>query len=402
MYIQFDFSSIPPGSVITSATLQLYQYNYEGSGDRIYDIYLVNNSWNEDTITWNSLLGTTSGDVQTSSTVINISEGWKSWDATFDVNACVNNISLPDHPYHGWMIRDHYENTSDYQGRQFVSKDFPPQCQEFWPKLEVIYDIDNEPPIVTITSPENGTIFAEQNITVSGNISDNIGIVSLSQEHSWGSQGSGGGGPIDPPVTYLTFSYNFTLHEGWNMITIGASDAAGNDGNDSIIIYYIPNNPPVIYNEFPSNGSTNQSRPPVELNATVEDPEGDIMDVSIRWMKHDYHHYGEWILLEDYRGVYNGTYNKENLTGNDWIWGNTVYTWSINVTDGTSWTNKTFQYTTGGSRYDIDNDDSVNFQDAGLVWIHRTSEVPYDGIYDVNCDGQVNFQDAGLTWINRD
>jgi len=303
MYIQFDFSSIPPGSVITSATLQLYQYNYEGSGDRIYDIYLVNNSWNEDTITWNSLLGTTSGDVLTSSTIVNTSEGWKSWDVTFDVNACVNNISLPDHPYHGWMIKDHYENTSDYQGRQFASRDIPPEIQEFMPKLGVTYEFNTEP---------------------------------------------------------------------------------------------------VVYNENPVNGISNVERPPIELNATVEDPEGDIMDVSIRWMKHDYYHYGEWILLEDYKGVYNGTYNKENLTGNDWIWGNTVYTWSINVTDGTSWTNKTFQYTTSGSRYDIDNDDSVNFQDAGLVWIYRTSEVPYDGIYDVNCDGQVNFQDAGLTWINRD
>ncbi len=45
---------------------------------------------------------------------------------------------------------------------------------------------------------------------------------------------------------------------------------------------------------------------------------------------------------------------------------------------------------------------SVVSLDAGLVWIHRTSEVDYDGIYDVNSDGQVNFQDAGLTWVNRD
>ena len=74
----------------------------------------------------------------------------------------------------------------------------------------------------------------------------------------------------------------------------------------------------------------------------------------------------------------------------------------MNITDGTNWTNETYNYTTGGSRYDVNNDNKVNFQDAGLVWIHRTSEVPYDGLYDVNKDGQVNFQDAGLTWVNRD
>ena len=50
----------------------------------------------------------------------------------------------------------------------------------------------------------------------------------------------------------------------------------------------------------------------------------------------------------------------------------------------------------------MNNEGNVNFQDAGLVWIHRTTEVDYNGIYDVNQDSQVNFQDAGLTWINRD
>ena len=74
----------------------------------------------------------------------------------------------------------------------------------------------------------------------------------------------------------------------------------------------------------------------------------------------------------------------------------------MNVTDGTFWANETYHFTTSGSRYDVNNDDNVNFQDAGLVWVHRTSEVVYDGIYDVDFDGQVNFQDAGLTWVNRD
>ena len=86
-----------------------------------------------------------------------------------------------------------------------------------------------------------------------------------------------------------------------------------------------------------------------------------------------------------------------------------MYTWSINATDGIVWTNQTFTYTTsqvtkygGDSRYDVNNDCEINFIDAGLVWLHRTSQAVYDGLYDINRDGEVDFIDAGLIWINRD
>ena len=75
--------------------------------------------------------------------------------------------------------------------------------------------IDTEPPVVIITSPENNTVFAEPDITVSGYITDNIGIVSVGSSHSWEGQGSGGGGSIDP-VTNFSFAWNFTLVEGAN------------------------------------------------------------------------------------------------------------------------------------------------------------------------------------------
>jgi parallel beta-helix repeat protein len=155
---------------------------------------------------------------------------------------------------------------------------------------------------------------------------------------------------------------------------------------------------PIIYGEYPVTDSTDVMRPPSELCATVEDPDGDLMDICIRWKNHD----GEWVTVETYDDVGNGTYNFIPPIENDWIWGNTTYVWSVNATDGTLRTNNMYQYTTSGSRYDVSNDDLVNFHDAGLVWVHRTSGVDYDGIYDVNQDGQINFGDAGLTWINRD
>ena len=39
--------------------------------------------------------------------------------------------------------------------------------------------------------------------------------------------------------------------------------------------------------------------------------------------------------------------------------------------DGVVSTNQTFYYAAAGSRYDVSNNDLVNFQDAGLCWINR-------------------------------
>ena len=161
-------------------------------------------------------------------------------------------------------------------------------------------------------------------------------------------------------------------------------------------------NQPIISNEYPMNGSLKVERPPNQLNVTIEDLDNDAMDISIKWRKHDYYHHGEWVTLVTYTGVYDGIYCYIPPSDNDWIWGNTTYTWSVNVTDGIFWTNRTFTFTTGGSRYDVNNDCTVNFIDAGKVWVHRTSQASYDGLYDVNQDGDVTFVDAGKTWVNRD
>jgi hypothetical protein len=154
--------------------------------------------------------------------------------------------------------------------------------------------------------------------------------------------------------------------------------------------------PPVIGAVNPANESTYAYRPIQELSCTIADSDNSPMDVYIRWRNHT----GEWVTLATFLGVQNGSYTVTPV-GNDWIWGNTTYVWSVNVTDGITWTNQTYLYTTKGSRYDVNNNNKVNFQDVGLVWIHRTSVSPNDGLYDVNQDGKVNFKDAGLTWTHR-
>jgi len=184
---------------------------------------------------------------------------------------------------------------------------------------------------------------------------------------------------------------------------IFARDKYNNTNISSIFNFEILDfqDPIEIINEYPKNNSVNVERPPNILNATILSMFGSNMDIYIMHKQIDFYHKDEWSILESFISVKNGTYGY-NPNGNIWIWGDTKYTWSVNVTDGSYWTNKTFTFTTGGSLYDVNNNDVVNFQDAGLCWVNRDSVVDYDGLYDVNQNGGVNFQDAGLCWVNRD
>ena len=154
---------------------------------------------------------------------------------------------------------------------------------------------------------------------------------------------------------------------------------------------------PIIYNVDPANGSIDVPRPP-HLMFSVADLNGDIMNCTLFWK----HHEGHWEEVRNWSNLSHGNLHYQTPMTSPWLWGNTMYTWSVNVTDGISWKNRTSTFTTDGSRYDVNNDNKVNFIDAGIVWVHRTTNAVYDGLYDVNQDGKVNFIDAGKTWVNRD
>jgi hypothetical protein len=195
---------------------------------------------------------------------------------------------------------------------------------------------------------------------------------------------------------YVDISHTWTSY-GTKTIKVQAEDNVGDKSNFSseLIIQVLA--PPQICCEYPEDESLLVNRPPLELNATIADPEGDTLNIWFYWRNHQ----GQWKTLVNYPGVNNGTYQYTPI-GNDWIWGDTTYFWSVNITDGSYWFNSTFSYSTDGSRYDVNNDDGVDFIDAGLVWTHRTTLAVYDGLFDVNNDDEVNFIDAGITWANRD
>jgi hypothetical protein len=188
---------------------------------------------------------------------------------------------------------------------------------------------------------------------------------------------------------------------------IWANDTSGN--NDMSIGYDftvepIPNTPPgPLLNPVPSNGAIGVTRPISVLNITILDSEGDEMILFFRWVNHS----GLiplWENLSCWNYVLNGSYEYSPVFSKCWIWGNTTYTWSVNVTDGYLWTNETYTFTTKGSRYDINNDDKVNYFDALITWAYRAnnpSGVTHDGLYDVNGDGKINYIDALTVWFHR-
>jgi len=108
--------------------------------------------------------------------------------------------------------------------------------------------------------------------------------------------------------------------------------------------------------------------------------------------------------LVTYSNVPSGIYTCEPFpleSSTEWLWGRSLFAWSVNITDGISWFNKTYYYRSDGFRNDVNNDGEVDFVDAGQAWVHRADVAAYDGLYDVNNDGTVNFVDVGIIWTNN-
>ena len=133
---------------------------------------------------------------------------------------------------------------------------------------------------------------------------------------------------------------------------------------------------PVISNPYPPDGATNIPVGGSPINAYIYDPDGNLMNVSIwsdftgDWIQITYptnignaYHFildydddGDWELDDASTFALNpfaqdsgryGFYGNMSVTDD---WGmtsySTTYSWSVNVTDGTSWTNETFSFTT--------------------------------------------------------
>ena len=89
---------------------------------------------------------------------------------------------------------------------------------------------DTEPPIVTIISPTTGTN-ETQTVSMTGTVIDNERVVSLQLE-GFGELGFSSEGEFSVQ--------NVPLEPGENVLTVSATDAAGNIGSASVTVFYRP------------------------------------------------------------------------------------------------------------------------------------------------------------------
>jgi len=101
---------------------------------------------------------------------------------------------------------------------------------------QIYFGSDATPPVVTITSPKNGSIVSTPNVTLTGYATDDVGVVSVCYAQCYEKIC---GGSCDYPSnasTNVSFNWTVGLQEGENIITVTAYDAANNSGNASVVV----------------------------------------------------------------------------------------------------------------------------------------------------------------------
>lgn len=150
--IRFDISSIPPGSIVTSAFLSIY-YNPVSSngnheGDNISLLQRVTSSWDENTVTWdNQPTSTSTDEVVMPATVSNTED-------RPDINVTVLVQGMVDDPANNFGLLFRQQDETAYRRMVFASSDHPDALLH--PKLVVNYVAPNVDCITLTPGPNEG------------------------------------------------------------------------------------------------------------------------------------------------------------------------------------------------------------------------------------------------------
>lgn len=187
--MQFDFSSIPSGAIITNASLDLTVDQFSGSLTSQYNLHSLTRDWGEGTssgggtgatavapdATWtDAMLGTTTwttvgGDFNSTSSAAKIfsnSTGVQSISSTGMVNDIASWIANPVNNY-GWILVG--DETTNQTARRIGSKD-----QGTAPILTIGYILPSAPDTTTTTACDSFTMSSGTVITTSGIYNDTL------------------------------------------------------------------------------------------------------------------------------------------------------------------------------------------------------------------------------------
>lgn len=159
--IRFDLTSIPSNAVIESATLKLKVTGTYGF-QREIAAHLVNQSWEELSVTWNSLSDQYNS-AYNSSVLIYPAVTTAQWNLTNDVQSFVNGTANN----FGWLFKDVNEDIQQNYWT-FGSKEATAQNQ---PVLEIIYSVSTPQISLSISKTDvscNGSEDGSASITATG------------------------------------------------------------------------------------------------------------------------------------------------------------------------------------------------------------------------------------------
>jgi hypothetical protein len=239
-YLQFELSSIPKGSIISNASLQLYTQDVLGGS-----VFLrkVTSSWDEASINWNNQ---PLFEEVVDTRVVDATATWFAWDITNLVNDwCSKKI-----PNYGVVLLTDEANVSN--GGLFCSSDFSADVN-LRPKLVVDYIPDNMPPGSIIKQPKDNIFLKGSTYTISGLATDNRDGSGLAKV-----QISTDGGDSWFNVTGTdSWTYTWALpSDGAYNIKSRAIDAAGNVETPSVgITVTVDNTTPKAMIASPRGGT---------------------------------------------------------------------------------------------------------------------------------------------------
>ena len=157
--LYFNISMIPTYAQITTATVSLYYYGYEGANPayRVLSLHQINRPWDTKNVTWKTRPTAVQNNI--SYARIPATVGWMTWDVTTETQRMINNPTANL----GWQLAD--KNPWQAYNIPLIKFKSKETQTTYYPYLEIQYTI---PLIISTTGPYED--YTNKNIGMNGTI----------------------------------------------------------------------------------------------------------------------------------------------------------------------------------------------------------------------------------------